>query len=601
MSTDNVNGLAMNGPSKTDDQSHPANVAAQDDTRHAQVHLADYILPLRGDIDVVDIEFLQKKGAFRIPDEELRDQLLVKYVLYVHPFLPLLDLEEFFAAIGGKQNSRKIGLLLFQAVLFTAVPFVDLYLLQTEGYESREEARRKCFEKVRLLFDFNLELNQITLIQSVLLMTLWYEMPEDIKGRSHWLKIALSYAHEIGLNRYSQLAGLSAKEQQARKRLWWCCYTRDRIISLNERQIINIRDEVVELPTLEECDFETKYLADRLERYHIDEPLLQAKVLAELFIQKIQLCMLFGQVLDTLYIPRGHQRSYNVETKIVLVPKTSASAAGNIITLDQELCRWAAECRAKLEALAGHDSTSKYCILDVHHTLLGLLYHTIRSMVHRPHLCQVYTEGSQAQALQAQSQPILRASAQGCTDLAKRLTNDGRIKYLAPIGITTLLFAGVQHISDINSGELGVRAAAEHCLDQTLQSLYRLREVYDSARHAIGLLRIVHRSKTLGIFPEDRSGHFPTPQVYPHSTYGQATIPGAPYTNAVRGNGIAVGLLESERRMTGSLDSPSAVVHVRNNLPASWESGPDAEDMLGLYDPVQEWFGEFFEFPRTGA
>jgi hypothetical protein len=422
-------------------------------------------------------------------------------------------------------------------------------------------------------------------------MTTWYDMPENIKGRWHWLRISLSYAYDIGLNRSAQLVGFSVEHQQARKRLWWCCYTRDRIISLNERRLSSIRDEDTNIPLLDAEDFETRYLSDQLKQHRITEPTLQAEILAELFIQKIQLCVLFGRVLHTLYVPRGHRRQQNAETRIVLV---GASVAGDIITLDQELCRWAGDCRLKLEPMTGPDTAGKSIVVDVHHALLGLLYQTMRSMVHRPQQCQIYSRGSQAQTLQRQSHQILRGSAQGCTDLAKRLTTEGRIKYLAPIGITTLLFAGVQHIGDINSSELAVRAAAEHCLDQTMQSLYRLREVYGSARHAIGLLRIVHRSKTCGPFPEDRPGQALQPQAHVDSRREQASIFEQLYPNNMDNNIMTQDQMRSERPPTNSAGSPS-VVGTRNYVPSYWEPAPELERMLGLYDPVQDWFSDFSE------
>lgn len=426
-------------------------------------------------------------------------------------------------------------------------------------------------------------------------MTTWYDMPEDIKGRSHWLRISLSYAYDIGLNRSAQLVGCSPKQQQTRKRLWWCCYTRDKITCLNERRLSSIRDEDANIPLLEVQDFEINYLSNQLKQHQLAEPRLQVEILSELFIQKIQLCILFGRVLNTLYVPRGHRREQNAEIRIVLVPKISESVAGEIITLDQELCKWAGECRLKLEPMIGSDLANKSIVVDVHHALLGLLYQTMHSMVHRLHQCQIYSEGSQAQTLQRHSHQILRGSAQGCTDLAKRLTNEGRIKYLAPIGITTLLFAGVQHIADLHSSELAVRAAAEHCLDQTMQSLYRLREVYESARHAIGLLRIVHRSKTSGPFPEDRPGQASQPQAHVDPRRAQASIFEQLYPNNKDNNIMMQDQMRSERPPMHSTGSPS-ITGTRNYIPSYWESGPEPESILGLHDPAQDWFSDFSEF-----
>ena len=98
-----------------------------------------------------DIEYLQKKGALTIPDVDLRNELLRSYILYVHPFMPLLDLDDFFRAVQRSQgNEDPISLLLFQAVMFAAVAYVDINYLQRAGFESRRSARKFFFQKARV-------------------------------------------------------------------------------------------------------------------------------------------------------------------------------------------------------------------------------------------------------------------------------------------------------------------------------------------------------------------------------------------------------------------------------------------------------------------
>jgi len=55
-----------------------------------------------------------------IPEENLRNELLKAHFKYVHPFMPLLNRKEFLQIVAGVASPRrKIGLLLFQAVMFT--------------------------------------------------------------------------------------------------------------------------------------------------------------------------------------------------------------------------------------------------------------------------------------------------------------------------------------------------------------------------------------------------------------------------------------------------------------------------------------------------
>jgi len=60
-------------------------------------YLPDYIRGLPQRLQHEDIDYLAAKRALTIPDVELRNQLLKSYIHYVHPYMPLLDLDEFSA------------------------------------------------------------------------------------------------------------------------------------------------------------------------------------------------------------------------------------------------------------------------------------------------------------------------------------------------------------------------------------------------------------------------------------------------------------------------------------------------------------------------
>ena len=83
----------------------------------------------------------------------MRDELLRAYICYVHPLLPLLDLEDFLKAIDGGDGSNTISLILFQAVMFAGASFVDMSHLESEGFQYRKQARKAFFTRVRVGHD----------------------------------------------------------------------------------------------------------------------------------------------------------------------------------------------------------------------------------------------------------------------------------------------------------------------------------------------------------------------------------------------------------------------------------------------------------------
>lgn len=87
-----------------------------------------------------------------MPETSLRDELLLAFVLYVHPYMPVLDLQRDLldAVYMQEKDSGQCSLLLFQAVMFAGSAFVDLRLLETLGFRSRRAARKALYFKVKV-------------------------------------------------------------------------------------------------------------------------------------------------------------------------------------------------------------------------------------------------------------------------------------------------------------------------------------------------------------------------------------------------------------------------------------------------------------------
>ena len=113
--------------------------------------LPNYIKPLPQRIRPDAIQYLRSRGGLSLPGTHLRNELIRCYIDYVHPYMPLLDLHEFFCAIDQKPGENsKVSLLLFQAVMFASVAFVDMTLLRDNGYTSLKGARKTFYDKTRV-------------------------------------------------------------------------------------------------------------------------------------------------------------------------------------------------------------------------------------------------------------------------------------------------------------------------------------------------------------------------------------------------------------------------------------------------------------------
>lgn len=119
---------------------------------------SNYVRPCPAWMGAEDVAFLRLKGALTIPPIRLRNQLLGSYVQFVHPYLPVLDLDDFLRPICCDDGSEQLSLMLFQAVMFAGAAFVDSNVLSEAGYGDRRCARRMLFQRVKVSY---LQLNPL--------------------------------------------------------------------------------------------------------------------------------------------------------------------------------------------------------------------------------------------------------------------------------------------------------------------------------------------------------------------------------------------------------------------------------------------------------
>ena len=459
--------------------------------------LPQYLRPIPPRITTEDLEFLQRKGAFSIPETGFRNELLRCYVQYVYPFLPIIDLQEFLSTIEKNQSSDTMSLLLFQAVMFAATAYIDMRYLHAQGYMTRKAARKSFFEKVKLLYDFDYEVDRVIVVQAVLLMTYWYESPDDPKDVWHWLGIATSVARTIGLNCDTSNAPLMSPQQRRLwKRIWWSCYMRDRLIAIGMRRPMRINDEDFDVPMLAVEDFETEALTPELSKMLGGCPAVKDSskriTLAKMCIGLAKLCTRISRVLAVQYSTLGHKIGATQETTMRLVPKKSAAQPADVIQCDLEFDEWHKELSDDLHYFApnSHERTSTNDgeVLHLHRALLAGIYLTAISALHRPQILPSAPNVVVAPELRELSKRKVREAADDITEMYKELFAHDLIRYLPNTGVTCLLPAIIIHLLDIKSTDNTIRQASIRKFQFCMQALQRLREMYASADFAFSFL-----------------------------------------------------------------------------------------------------------------
>ncbi|RPB20849.1 hypothetical protein L211DRAFT_870407 [Terfezia boudieri ATCC MYA-4762] len=475
-----------------------------------------FIKPTPARIPIEDLEFLAKKGALQLPEENLRNELLKAHFKFVHPFMPLLDRKEFMEITMGLDNSgRKIGLLLFQAVMFTGSAFIDLDLLRAAGYPTRKAARKDFYTKARLLYDFDHEPDRMLLVQALLLMTYWYETPDDQKDTWHWMGVAISLSHTIGLHRNPDKSiALDEKGKKLWKRVWWSCVMRDKLVALGMRRPTRIKSEDCDVPmlTLEDFDFDMDVsniplFSEEGETY--EQAISRQRQLSILCIEKAKLCICISHVFNAQYsVLNTNQGSLSADgstkTTMILLPKAQVKDSCEVHRCDASLQEWLN--RLPEEAVYrpvrdGDEPVDE--MLGLHRNLLHMVYYTTVSALHRPQVLPSspapWPSRNINAALQETSHRKVRQAATEITRLAAELIDLNLVRYLPTSAVTFMLPAIIIHLLDIKSTNQETRERSIEGFSVCMQVMHGLRANYASADYATHLLQAAIRKADIHI------------------------------------------------------------------------------------------------------
>lgn len=482
-----------------------------------EVVLPKYVPSIPNRILAEDVDYLQRKGAFLIPEVHLRNELLRCYVQYVHPYMPLLELQELLTAVGKSDGSSTISLLLFQAVMFAGTAYIDMRYLTAQGYDSRKAARKAFFQRAKLLYDFDYEVDRVSVVQAVLLMTYWYESPDDPKDIWHWLGVAISLARTIGLNCNTSSSPLSPQKQKLWKRIWWCCYMRDRLVAIGMRRPIRIRDDDFDVPMLEVSDFETQSLPPELNRMiggcSVMRDQSKRELLAQMCISVVKCCQVMTRVLAAQYSMLGHRLGATQETTMRLVPKKAAADPAEVMKCDRDLEQWYEALPMQLRYFKNTSPREQNVqndgeVINLHRALLMGIYLTTTSALHRPQMMPAMPNLVIEPELKELSKRRVREAASAITDIFRDLYSRDVIRYLPNTGVTILLPAIIVHLLDIKSPDSATRQLSIRRFQFCMQALQKLRDMYASADFAFSFLDTAIRKADVQVQDaEDSQSH----------------------------------------------------------------------------------------------
>ncbi|EAW12284.1 transcription factor domain-containing protein [Aspergillus clavatus NRRL 1] len=262
------------------------------------VHLPNYLASLPDRLHRDDIEYLRRGGAFDLPSDRLRNELLTSYLLWVHPHMPIVALHGVLSAIADANSSYQISLLLFHAVMFAASAFVDVSHIRAEGFPSRSALRESLFRKVKVLLDLECEDDRLAVARSLLLIVSWPEPHRDQKELTHWLGMCISLVKSAGLHQMSTASKHNSRQQRLWKRAWWSIHNHVRLSSSSLLPLLTTQNASANFSIPQPCmeDFEFGAISPSVQalvgHYDFLRDIQYQQFHARAFIERTALCQL---------------------------------------------------------------------------------------------------------------------------------------------------------------------------------------------------------------------------------------------------------------------------------------------------------------------
>ncbi|KAK0638656.1 hypothetical protein B0T16DRAFT_394537 [Cercophora newfieldiana] len=472
--------------------------------------LPRYIRPLPAEsFGAEDLDYIANKGTFLLPSPKLLSAILTKYAEVVHPALPVLDLDEVLSTINqpeGQLAGPQLSLFAFHAMMFAAIGFVELDVLNEAGFRDGASARRTFYSKAVTLFGLDAERDRLAAIQGMLLLTFFYQGNDgSSKDPWYWLAVANSGAEFIALNEDPKLMTNDPARQKLRKRLWWCLCMRDRMVAMGMRRQGRVQAFYHKVPLLEISDFDIKPLSEQSLAI-LSPNCVWARDInfqlqtSEMFIEHTKLLPVIDAILKTQYYraldlnpaPTGGDPEvlYLLHVGRHSMLKAKANTDSNQETVDEiekVLTKWHGDLPAscQLQPITIENGND---VLGLHRHYLHAAFLATKSLLLRPELEKVGN-------VKATAATKLRGVASDILQLFRELDQHGLARRLLTTGVTVLMPSLLIHLlrmkEPVSSDE---RQQALEDFEEGFGYMKELGQMYPAAKNAVHFLETtLHR------------------------------------------------------------------------------------------------------------
>ncbi|KAJ5355025.1 fungal-specific transcription factor domain-containing protein [Penicillium cataractarum] len=259
-----------------------------------------FLIPLhRTSLSEENKEFLRKKGVYTLPGKKACESLVEAYLLNVHPILPVIEADVLLSHYQAGQLER-YNILLLWSLFFVAVNFIPSQICEQEGFTSRRAIKFAMYSRAKCMYENGNERNKIVLLQASLLMGFWHSEIDEHAQPWYWTGSAISHCQILGLHRDPGTSAynphITDRQRAFWRRLWWCCFFRDRWLglTLGRPLRINLNDSDVPMPLVGDMLFDIESLGELGLGGHLPSDMPR---LSEYWVMLIEMSRQLGDVL----------------------------------------------------------------------------------------------------------------------------------------------------------------------------------------------------------------------------------------------------------------------------------------------------------------
>lgn len=349
----------------------------------------------------------------------------------------------------------------------------------------------------KLLYEFDTEPDPFIQTQALLLLTNWYSLTES-RDPWYWLSLAISAARRAGLHDQPYSNGEFEQAHSIRRRVWWCLYVRDKIISLGVRKPVQLvqKDYNVLEPQIQDL---TANAIDDPNLYDVlgsSAAILTAQyqpLLGMLYLKQVQLGHCIGAIIEHIYhgswVPGATSSVY-----CPLIPKSRVHKRA-VIFCENLLTSWISGVPSPFRShetflTLNPNKDDIETVILFHMAYLGLLYRTARIALHHPlrmHEDSTPNIDTLSPGITAPMNPS-ESLALEITNILESLDHVGLLSFLPGTSVTLVLFSVASHLRGCTSNDAEIRSQAQMACRKSRKLAEQLLQQYPAAELVLALI-----------------------------------------------------------------------------------------------------------------